>query len=248
LLGSIGGIVLLVGGGFALDSRAFAGNLIAGVADIIASALIAVFIVDRLVAADRRTRWRAVSEGTAETLEAAIVRAALSLYVRLPAPRPSGTDPFTMAQVGELVPALRRLGAALRAEGASPLARAPVGSDVIRGVGPHARLIAEVVLPRLLLVGSEPELVASIVALERSVGQLEYDVWMEESFGLPVGVVFEDMARIVDGLRAIAEVVQQDVEDPVYSVSRGALLDKRSADEGRLRRALGTASAAIFRR
>jgi hypothetical protein len=203
---ALAGFVIV--GGLALDAKGFAGNLFAEAAGVIASAVLALFLVDRLVAADRRARWQLVAETTTETLRSHVVRTALSLYVYLPAPRPVDADPFVMDSAGELSVGLEKLAAELRRVSELPFPPAASAADVADAVVSNTRLIAEVVLPRFMAIGAEPGVVAPIFGLDRSVGKLDYHASLADTFGLPANTLFTDMADVVDDLRKIVEALK----------------------------------------
>lgn len=196
-----------LGGGFALDAKGFLGNLFAEVAGVLASALLALFLIDRLVAADRKARWKRVEEATTETLRSHIVRAALSLYVYLPAPRPVDADPFLMDSAGELAVSLEKLAAELRRMSDLPFPPSASVAEVAEAVMSSTRFIGEVVLPRFMSLGVEPGVVAPMARLDRSVGKLDYHASLEDTFGLPPSTLFTDMADVVDDLRNIVEAL-----------------------------------------
>jgi hypothetical protein len=62
------------------------------------------------------------------------------------------------------------------------------------------------VVPRLLLIGGEPNFLAPLVDLEWAVETLNYNAWLDARFGLPEGAVAADLA---DLLRALAEGAQR---------------------------------------
>jgi hypothetical protein len=209
LAAGVGSIVLLLCVGFALDTRGFAGNVLAEVAGMVGSVLLALLLVDRLVAADRQARWRTVADQSSETLRWGIVRAGLALYLCLPAPRPTAADPYIGNELDALGEALRALSEALQEHAANPFA-APVSPvDVHASVTPSFRVISEVVLPRLLMIGVGPDIAAPVVKLEGSIGRLEYDVWLSDAFGLPTSALYDDLAAIAHDLSVVAASIDR---------------------------------------
>ncbi len=190
--------------GFWLDAKGFAGNALAELAGMIASILVALLIVERLVAANQRRRWREVADGTLRTLENAIVQAALDVYLLLPAPRPPAADPFTMSQADHLADGLAMLSAAVARESS-------VGEDpphVVQLLGPAVRTISEVIIPRLLQINGEPDLVRPLVDIERAMQTLDYDGRLFTRFGLPQGAFAEDLAVFINALGAAAAAME----------------------------------------
>jgi hypothetical protein len=190
--------------GFWIDPKGFAGNALAEFAGMIASILVALFVVDTLVAADQRRRWSEVAEGTLGTLENAVVQASLHVYLLLPPPRPPSADPFTMSHAGQLEVGLRELATAVAKEpgiGEDP-------RDVAQVLGPPVRTISEVVISRLLQINGEPELVRPLVDVERAMQTLDYDVELFERFGLPEGAFAADVAVFIGALADAAAAME----------------------------------------
>jgi hypothetical protein len=167
--------------GFKLDSKNFAGNALAELAGLILSVLVAVLIVDRLVAQDRRRRWDLVSTQTIDTLHFALTRSGLALYLRLPTPRPPTADPFTMGIAGPsgLARALQDLAPYIRALDDSALGSP---ANWLPEVEEPIRLIREGLMPRLLAIG-DPEVVAVASSVEGRFQDLLHAVWLSNRFG-----------------------------------------------------------------
>jgi hypothetical protein len=189
-----------VAAGFWLDAKGFAVNALATFAGMIVSILVALFVVDRLVAGEQRRRWGEVADGTLRTLENAIVQASLDIYLLLPAPRPLAADPFTMSQADHLSDGLRLLSEAVAKESA-------VGKDppsVVEVLTPSVRTISEVVISRLLQINGEPDLVRPLVDVERAMQTLDYNARLFERFGLPEGAFATDLGLFIASLAAAA--------------------------------------------
>src|SRR4051794_15661195 len=97
---AVGTIVVALAVGFALDYKGFAGNLLAEVAGMLGSVLLAVLVIDALVERDRAQRWALVADETLEALRFALERATMPFFLRLPAPRPAMANPTSMALAG----------------------------------------------------------------------------------------------------------------------------------------------------
>jgi hypothetical protein len=203
----VGLAVLASAGGFLLDSKGFGTNLLADGVAFPTGVLVGALLIDRLIAVDRKRRWQLVADGTVETLRVAVVKTGMAIYMQLPAPRPPNADPMTMEAAGEIDAALAHLSTALRAQRDDPRADAGDLEAVGQTVVPHLRLIREVILPRLLLIGKEPPIVRPLVRLEQSLEHLDYDIWMSERFGLPSAALFEDLATIIDDMRDVMVVL-----------------------------------------
>jgi hypothetical protein len=201
---SLVGLLGLLLAGFAVDAKGFAGNLLAEVIGIVVSAFIAVLLVDRFVEAERKARWQLVADVTKETLRFAVVKAALPIYLQLQAPRPPNADPFVMNEAGDLDGGLRTLSSELRRQAEEATHREPDLGEIARNVLPNTNLIRDVVLPRLILIGAEPDLIRPLVELEDSIERLKYDLWVEERFGLPSSALLKDLAELVDGFTSVA--------------------------------------------
>jgi hypothetical protein len=195
---------LAAAAGFLLDPEGYGSNLLADAVGIPLGILVGALLVDRQIAANRDEQWKLVAEGTRETLRSAVVRTALSLYTRLPTPRPLSADPVAMDAAGELRGGLVNLGAMLRQEAEGPHRSSPVDvSEVVREIAGSTRLIREVMLPRLLLIGAAPELVRAIVQIDRSLERLDHSAWLESRFGLPRAHAFADLSDLATDLSAL---------------------------------------------
>jgi hypothetical protein len=168
--------------GFLLDAKGFGDNALAGLAGMIFSILLAVFVVDRLLDEARARRWSLVSAETVETLQFSFVRAGLSLYLRLPAPRPAAADPYTMAIAGpaELAGALQLLGTHLRKLSDDDLARDDHWFPP--EIEQEMALVRDGVMPRLLILG-EADLVGAVARVEGRFQNLLHGAFLAQRFG-----------------------------------------------------------------
>jgi len=204
LLGlALGVIAVSLATGFWLDWRGFAGNSLAGLADMVAGFLIAIVLVDRYTKAERNARWASVAEATTRTLESAAVRAALPAFVQLSAPRAPAFDPQMALTLGRLPHALSALADALREAGQEPFARAFDSRAFLDAVLPSTHVITNIVLPRLLSLDVDPELVRPIVELESVVAQLDYHAWMGTTMQIPASTVYRDAADLIGALAVV---------------------------------------------
>ena len=167
--------------GFLIDFKGFAGNVLAELAGLLFSALVAVLVVDRLVEGDRRRRWRLVSDETLRTFQDALVRAGLEMYLRLEAPRPSPADPYTMSMLGSeaLGAAFVELAAQMRSRSDSEIGEPDTWLPEVES---HIRLIREGVMPRLLALG-DAHVVAAAAGVEGALQDLLHAVWLAKRFG-----------------------------------------------------------------
>ena len=163
--------------GFALDAEAFAGNLLAEAAGVVASVVLAVLVVERLLERDRRARWRLVSEQTARTLRFALVKASVPMYLALPSPKPHGADPRTAEDAGTLADGLVELEDGLRTFGEHEELKQLRLADVLVETRPHLQLALGEVMPRLLALGRDPGLIQRLMAIEAALQALDYRVW-----------------------------------------------------------------------
>ena len=186
--------------GFILDWEGFTGNVLAELVGMLASILIAVLLVERFTKAERDARWAVVASATTRTLQAAAVRAALPVFVQLPAPRSPALDPHMALSMGRLSEALVELAEAVRDLGENRLGQVADARQLLDALSPSTRICTEVVLPRLLALEVGPSLIEPIVQLESAVAQLDYHAWMGDVMQLPAAAVYEDVARILDAL------------------------------------------------
>lgn len=198
-------LALSLGTGFWLDADSFESNVLAELAGVVLGIGVAVFVVERLVDRDRRARWHLVATETIKTLRFALVRAAMPLYLQLPAPRPNDADPFTMYRSGKLGDGLRALSAKLRdAEPRSPEELKPgLLREVLNDVAPHLDFIQDMIMQRLLTVGPDPELIKRLAVLESTREDVDHAAWIDERFGSRPGQNTERMADLVDSIRDV---------------------------------------------
>ena len=189
--------------GFALDVKAFGQHLIAELVGLLASIVVAVFIVDVLVERERARRWELVAAETTASLRFAIIRAALDVYLLLPAPRPTAADPFTMSETGtgSLAAALSTLAGSIEMAGEIRL------GDALSALRPHLAIVRNAIMPRLLTIGQH-ELIARVAVLERKLHDLEYTVWLEQRFGnLPD--TKRELAEVLVALAHVSELADE---------------------------------------
>jgi hypothetical protein len=107
--------------------------------------------------------------------------------------------------IGRLPHALSALADALRAQAHEPFARAFDPRSFLDAVLPSTHVITDVVLPRLLSLDVDPELVRPIVQLESVVAQADYHAWMGATMQMPASTVYRDAADLVEALAVILQ-------------------------------------------
>ncbi|HEX5609818.1 MAG TPA: hypothetical protein VFX45_06980 [Solirubrobacterales bacterium] len=189
--------------GFALDPRAFLGNLLAEVVGVLVSVLLAVLVVERIIERERLRRWDLVSEQTTLTLRFAIIRAGVHVYLRLPAPRDPDADPYTLGLLQDnlLTSALDRLATATRKQNLPGIA------DLVSLLSPQMQLIRSGVMPQLLAIGNH-NLIARLAALESAFQDLEHTAWMTEQFG-GLAQTPDDVAGLVEAMARVSEGIDE---------------------------------------
>jgi len=204
ILMAVAGVVILLAliGGFALDAKGFADHLLAELVGVFGGALLAVFVVDVLVDRERTRRWDLVASETTAALRFAVIRAGLSIYLLLPAPRPSKADPYTMGLGDDdaLAGALSALAELLRDSRAHTRP-----ADAVEGLRPHLALVRDGLMPRFLTIGQH-DLVARLAALEGSFQELEHAAWLDERFS-SMPEPGREVADVVDALARVAEAL-----------------------------------------
>jgi hypothetical protein len=191
--------------GFAIDVEAFAGNLLAETAGILLGAVLAVLIVDRAVEHDRARRWSLVADQTLATLRLVVIRAAMDVYMSLPAPRPSDADPYTFGHAGgegQLTTSLHRLADTVRADAGRLDEEALVSK-----IRDHLQVVRGGVLPQLLAIGRQ-DLIARLTTLEMAFQNLENTAWLEQRFG-GLNQFHEDLGELLEGLAGVSEEVDR---------------------------------------
>jgi hypothetical protein len=196
-------MALLVG--FTIDAKGFAGNLLAEIAGVLVSVLLAVFIVEKAVERERSRRWDLVAEQTASMLRFAVIRVGSHVYLRLPAPRSSASDPYTLGLLGDkqLSGALSQLAEDVRKE-------PELGSDkegFVAGLRPHLEFIRAGIMPQLLAIGKH-DLIALLAAVESAFQNLEHTLWLEARFGGP-DQFQTDAATLVDALANVSRAIDE---------------------------------------
>lgn len=206
-------IAAAIAAGVALDARGFAGNLLAEASGVIVSALLTVLVVERLLERDRRRRWHVVAQETHETLRMSLVLASLPAYLALPSPKPLEADPRVAAETDGLATGLEGLEHALRAVGEQPDGKPFSLEHVLDPARPHLERVSSSVLPRLLTLGKDPDLLQRLMTLEATVTQLDYRLWtaralMDEEACPPMARQ-EAIRHTASFVRAIADVARQ---------------------------------------
>jgi hypothetical protein len=187
--------------GFTIDANSYALHLLAELVGLLASVLVAVFIVDVLVERERDRRWELVAGETTSSLRFAILRTGYSIYLLLPAPRPPAADPYTMSEVPQtgLTSSLRGLAETVRDTQDIDLGKALI---VLHD---DLAVVRDSVMPRLLTIGRH-ELIAAVASLEGRLQQMEHTVWLDERFeGLPDG--HHDLAMVIDAMTTVSELL-----------------------------------------
>lgn len=199
-------------GGFLLDAEDFAGNLLGEVTGVVGGVLLALLVVDRLLDRDRDRRWQLVAQETHGTLRFAIVQASLLLYLQLPAPRKLKADPLSMHDAGELHSGLEELSRELLA---CTSATVPDGDPVAlsRILSPQLALIRDSVMPRLIALDRDPELIEALARVESRAQTWLYTLWQEQRFGLPFSAVLTSAASIVDSFAEAIAVLDSRRKD-----------------------------------
>lgn len=190
--------------GLMLGGGAFGANVAAELIGVLAGVAVALVVVDQLVERERLARWRLVAGETESTLRFAMVKAGLELYMLLPAPRPSDVDPFSSDLADELPRAFRRLSQELRDMASSENAiedAPPLMLDIVR---PHVELIRDAVMPRLLIIGPDRDLIRRLASMEAAFENLGYEAWLDNRFGLPSELA-DAICGLVDTFAEIAE-------------------------------------------
>jgi hypothetical protein len=189
--------------GFALDVKAFGEHLLAELVGLLASVLVAVFVVDVLVERERARRWDLVAAETVASLRFAIIRAGLDVYLLLPAPRLTAADPFTMSEAGKGQLAMSLSTLARTVETAKGIEL----DTALNALRPHLAVARDSVMPRLLAIGQH-ELIASVATLEGNLQNLEYTVWLEERFGT-VPDAKRDLAEVLLAMASVGNLTDE---------------------------------------
>jgi|GEM_PF-5772585 len=193
----------ILAAGFRLDLGNFGSNVLAEFAGLVASVVVAVLVIERLVDRDRHARWQLVEAQTLKTLHFTLVKAALPLYLHLHDPRPPEANPYGIYQSERLDERLRNLAAALcerEDRGVKPDPLRPV----LEAMAPHVNFIRDSVMQRLLTVGAEPELVRRLALLESNFEDLDFNAWVDEKLGSRPGQNAQRLANLVESMRDVA--------------------------------------------
>lgn len=206
VVAAAGVALALATAGTALDRTAFAGNVLSELLGAFVGVVVALTLIERLVRRTRQRRWEIVSGQTYATLQWVLVKASLRLYMVLPAPRPVDADPFSGREVGSLATSLAALARALAnyAEDVYEDFDTRATVDAVEG---DFEAVRQTLMPRLLALGDEPELIERLATLEQRVVTLDYDAWLDERFGVPSHLFVQDVSVCVDAMQAVAELL-----------------------------------------
>jgi hypothetical protein len=203
--------------GAALDPRAFAGNVVSEVLGALAGVVVALTLVERLVDRARRRRWAIVSRQTYKTMQWVLVKASLTFYMLLPAPRPTSADPFTGDAGGYLPEALHELARAF-ANFAETTEDELDARAIVSAVDRDFQTVRQTLMPRLLALSDEPALLERLVVLEERFETLHYDAWLDERFGLPGHFFAQDLGLCIAAMHDVAVALAPLVE-PAHSAT-----------------------------
>jgi hypothetical protein len=192
---------LAIAAGFAIDVKAFAGNLLGETAGVLLGALLVVLIVDRAVENDRTARWGLVAEQTQDTLRLVVIRTGMDVYLALPAPRPAKADPYTLGHTGDDMQLSQSLRHLAEIVGTRPNEWSE--DELVAKVRGHLQVVRGGVLPQLLAIGTQ-DLIARLTTLEMALQELENTAWLEHQFG-GLGQFGEDLANLVNALADVSE-------------------------------------------
>jgi hypothetical protein len=188
--------------GFRLELGHFGSNLVAELAGVVASVVVAVLVIERLIDRDRRARWGLVEAQTLKTLRFTLVKGALPLYLHLHDPRPPEANPYGMYQSEPLDEKLRNLAAALREREDKKLKPDPL-RPVLESIAPHINFIRDSVMQRLLTVGAEPELIRRLALLESTFEDLDFAAWLDENLNSRPGENAQRLGTLADSMRDV---------------------------------------------
>jgi hypothetical protein len=195
-------LAVILAAGFRLDLGNFGSNLLAELAGLVASVVVAILVIERLVDRDRRARWRLVEAQTLKTLRFTLVKCALPLYLHLHDPRPLEANPYGVHQLEPLDERLRNLAAALRKREDRKLKPDPL-RPVLESIAPHINFIRDSVMQRLLTVGAKPELIRRLALLESTFEDLDFDAWLDETLSSRPGENAQRLAELTDSMRDV---------------------------------------------
>jgi hypothetical protein len=160
-----------------LGAKAFGQNVLAEVIGAVVGVVLALTLVDAMLARDRRVRWETVSAATVRAIGDELFRiawAAGSLASpRLP-PLPGVSSNRAhealsiMKTVGETIQAHRRQQRVVEKDAQSgPAALLFPVSDVVRAIEAHTQRLNGVLMPRVLTLADDAKLVELLLAVEK---------------------------------------------------------------------------------
>jgi hypothetical protein len=202
--------VLLLAGGFVLDYRSFAGNVLSELAGILLSAVVAVLIFERIADRERHRKWEAVRSQLSGIIFSHLTDIAFEVYIALPVEvRKANPDPVTMLVANDEVTSdIVSSATELR-----DIVQANIGvlmaidhdyaysRPVYESVMPSVNRIRDTLVPQLLQLGQKPQLVVELSGLERAVRGWEWNLKMNELYGGPSA--WEGVVGVLDSVHKI---------------------------------------------
>jgi hypothetical protein len=209
VIGAVGSGLIVTSGlamGFKIGLNGFGSNVLAELIGVVAGIGVAILVVERLLDRDRRSRWRLVEVETIETLRFALVKAALTLYLHLPAPRSTTAHPYVMHKQGRLDEGLQNLTAELR-DYEAEVFTSDSFRELLDSVAPYLNFVRDSVMQRLLTVGPDPELIKRLAMLESTFEDLDFHAWLDDRLKSRPGQPMRRMAKLVDSMRDVVAYI-----------------------------------------
>jgi hypothetical protein len=180
--------------GFLLDYRSFTGNVLSEISGIALSAVLAVLIFERVAERERRRRWEGVRSQLYGALVSQLTDIAFEVYIALPVEvREASPDVITtMLADNELtsdtVVSAAVLTDVVRANIESLMASEDDGANagsVYDSAVPNLDRISDTLVPQLLQLGQDPQLIVELSQLGSAVRVWEWNLRMNQIYGGP---------------------------------------------------------------
>lgn len=201
--------VLLLGAGFLLDYRSFAGNFLSEVAGIALSAMLAVLIFERLANRERQRRWEGVRSQLTGALSSHLADIAFEVYVALPTEvRQSELNPMSAFFDREEMPSgVATVRSAVRANSEALISGGSSAGPVYDAVLPNLNRIRDALVPQFLQLGHDPELVVNLSRLESVVRVWEGNLRLNQLYGTPS--TWNGVVEVLDAAHEVLEYLRR---------------------------------------
>jgi hypothetical protein len=200
---------LLLGAGFLLDYRSFAGNVLSELAGIALSAMLAILIFERLANRERQRRWEGVRSQLTGALSSHLADIAFEVYAALPTEvrqaQPNLMSAFFDRE--EMPSAVATVKNTVRANSEALVSGGSNAGPVYDAVLPNLNRIRDALVPQFLQLGHDPDLVVNLSRLESVVRVWEGSLRLNQLYGTPS--TWTGVLEVLDAVHEVLEYLRQ---------------------------------------